>query len=131
MAYQSDESGQAEIYVRTFPNVQDRKWSISSTGGSTPVWSRDGRELFFLDGETHLSRVTVQTGSRFDASRPERVLEQPFFSLGRDRRSYDVSADGSRFLMIEEIQDGDKPREIQVVLNWLDEVERLIAEATH
>ena len=78
IAYHSNESGQTEFYVRTFPNIEDGQWSISSAGGFLPVWSRDGRELFFLDAERRLSVVDVRTSGGFEAGRPTRILEQSF-----------------------------------------------------
>lgn len=127
LAYQSNESGSSEIYVRPFPNI-DRKWKISSEGGSNPVWSRNGRELFFLDGQGYLSVAEVETGEDFVAGRRRRVLERRFWTVaGGD---FDVSPDGERFLMIlEEPSGASAPTEIHLVLNWLHELERLAAEA--
>ena len=125
MAYQSDESGQPEVYVRPFPNIDEGKWPVSSTGGSLPVWSKDGRELFFLDAEGLLSVVDVGAGDGFTASRPKRILERSFYVSGQGL-VYDVSNDGKRFLMIEEDPaDPIAPTEIRLILNWFEELERL------
>jgi eukaryotic-like serine/threonine-protein kinase len=89
---------------------------ISPEGGSQPVWSRSGRELFYLDSEGRLTVVNVQSSSSFVASTPVRLLDRAymFHSLVHPARTYDVSPDGCRFLMIKE---ADGPR-LVVVLNW-------------
>ena len=80
------------------------------------MWSRSGRELFYLDAEGRLTAVNVQSSSSFAASTPVRLLDQAylFHSVYFPARTYDVSPDGSRFLMIKE---ADGPR-LVVVLNW-------------
>lgn len=60
VAYQSDESGQPEVYVRPFPAVHTGRWQISTSGGSHPAWSRTGRELFYVAADSHLMAVAVQ-----------------------------------------------------------------------
>ena len=131
IAYHSNESGQTEVYVRPFPNIDDGKWPISSTGGFHPVWSRDGRELFFLDAERRLSVVDVRTADGFSTSRPKRILEQSFRVFGQRGLAYDVSTDGKRFLTFgEEDEVTLAPTEIHVVLNWFEEFKRLAA-ASH
>ncbi len=127
MAYQSNESDQVEVYVRPFPEVEDGKWQVSSNGGSHPVWSKDGRELFFLDSEKRLSVVDVRAASGFTASRPKRILDRSFFVVADSAaQTYDVSTDGKRFLMIEEDpEDAIAPTEIHLVLNWFEELKRL------
>ena len=80
------------------------------------MWSRSGRELFYLDEEGRLTAVNVQSSPSFAASTPVRLLDRAylFHSVYFPARTYDVSPDGSRFLMIKE---ADGPR-LVVVLNW-------------
>ena len=75
-AYQSNESGRSEIEVRPFPQVSKGRWRISNGSGTQPRWSRDGRELFYVDGESMLNAVKIQTtGSTFNAGPPARILD--------------------------------------------------------
>jgi serine/threonine-protein kinase len=129
LAYQSDESGQPEIYVRPFPNVNGDRVQISTAGGTRVLWARNGRELFYLDGDDTLTAVTVGTGaSRFVAGAPVKVFGTKYYS-GFTLGAYDVSPDGQKFLMIKEERAGDgtpKQDRIVVVLNWLEELKRRV-----
>jgi hypothetical protein len=127
LAYQSNESGLEEIYVRPFPNVSDGRWQVSTSGGTRPVWSRDGRELFYIDAANTLTAVPVQaSGSAFAPGIPVRLFKAvATTSLNYSDRFYDVSPDGRRFLMIKENapegHEAPAPR-VVVVLNWLEEL---------
>lgn len=124
MAYQSDESGRWEIYVRPFPNVSDDRLQISNAGGFKPLWSRDGRELFYLEGESpsSLMSVTVESSeSGLNLGERDRIMEWPY-ERSYDGRSYDVSLDGQRFLAIKE-NPGAFDDWIVVVQNWFEELE--------
>jgi serine/threonine-protein kinase len=128
LAYQSNESGQDEIYVRPFPQVSTSLSQISKNGGTRPLWSHNSQELFYLapDG---LYAVPVAVGTRFEAGRPTRVTERRYFSetafIGR---TYDVSPDGQRFLMIKGggANGGTARPELIVVQNWSAELNRLV-----
>ena len=129
LAYQSNESNQDEIYVRPFPSG-DGRWPISNGGGTQPLWARNGRELFYRHGNTLLS-VPVETTATFSAGTPTTVFEGSYFSppVGLAGRTYDVSPDGQRFLMIKDAPAGDPnvaPASIDVVLNWFEELKRLL-----
>jgi eukaryotic-like serine/threonine-protein kinase len=134
VAYQSNESGQNEIYVRPFPRVETGKWQISTNGGTRPLWSRDGRELFYMTGPADVrSRVmasSIAAGAAFSATTPQMLFEGPYYSGGgvNPGRTFDVSADGSRFLMIRDQTTAsgtstDAP--LVVVLNFFDELKRV------
>ena len=134
LIYQSDESGQWEIYVRPFPNVDEGRWQISRGGGREPLWGPDGRELFYrtLRGR-QLTAVRIQEGSNFTFGNPEVVFEETSFFGGSGSgrgmgRTYDVSPDGKRFLMIKEGDPADKTEPTQLILvqNWTDELKRLV-----
>jgi eukaryotic-like serine/threonine-protein kinase len=129
LAYQSNESNQDEIHVRPFPSG-DGRWPISNGGGTQPLWARNGRELFYRHGNTLLS-VPVETTATFSAGTPTTVFEGSYFSppVGLAGRTYDVSPDGQRFLMIKDAPAGDPnvaPASIDVVLNWFEELKRLL-----
>jgi dipeptidyl aminopeptidase/acylaminoacyl peptidase len=132
IAYHSNESGDFHVYVRPYPNVQDGRWQISTTGGSRAAWSKNGRELFYLDGDGFLTSVAVQpsSGAGFAAGTPARILNTKYYAgasiLGLDLRAYDVSPDGQRFLMIKDIAAADRSNDplpgMVVVLNWSGEL---------
>ena len=97
MAYDSDESGQYEIYVRPFPNIDDDRKTISNAGGQKPLWSRDGSELFYLEPglSPRLVAATVDgDDTDFLVSGRTALLDWPYRGLGGAGRPYDVSLDG-------------------------------------
>jgi Tol biopolymer transport system component len=129
LAYHSNISGEFQVYVRPFPNVQDGRVQISTTGGTRAAWSRNGRELFYLDHEGLLTSVAIPAGATFSAGPPVKILNRKYYAgaslLGLDLRGYDVSPDGQRFLMIKEPE--SPPPVIQsanmvLVLNWVEEL---------
>ena len=108
LVYFSDLSGRYELYVTAFPDG-GRRWQVSREGGGEVVWSRDGRELFFRNGNQLLS-VSVKGGATFDWEPPRVLFEGSYyFGGGPGLVHYDVSPDGSRFLMIEDAG-SDVPR---------------------
>ena len=125
LAYQSDESGQYEIYVRPFPNVEDGQWQISNGGGTRPLWAPDGRELFYL--ASGLMAVGVQTEPSFAPGNAEEVFGGSYFASlrGPSSLTYDISPDGKRFLILKESAGGDSTGFI-FVQNWFEELKRLV-----
>lgn len=123
LAYVSDESGRDEVYVRSYPE-SGQKIPISTEGGTDPVWSKDGRELFYRDNDS-LIAVSVKTGASFTVGRPQKLFDQQMviqFNPGTGSLNYDVSPDG-RFVMI--IPTG-RNHELELVLNWLEELKRRV-----
>ena len=114
-AYESDESGRAEIYVRQFPGPGGR-WQVSTAGGSEPVWSADGREIFYLDAGEKLVAVAVRTADAFTAALPE-VLFEPRLFQRVQRNRYVVAESGDRFLILSPLESQTIPP-MTVVLNW-------------
>ena len=119
LAYVSDESGQPEVYVRPFPDGPNR-WTISTAGGAEPLWSPDGSELFYRNGD-EMMVVAIETEPELALGVP-RALFRKAFRVTPDPRNYDVSSDGQRFVMVE---GGAETTEIRIVLNWFEELERL------
>jgi hypothetical protein len=122
LAYQSNESGRESIYVRPFPRVDDGRWEASVTGGTRPVWARNGRELFYVDLANRLIAVPVQTsGPRLVAGRPVTLFETASAASLTATPDYDVAPNGERFLMIKESVDRNTtPPRIIVVEHWSD-----------
>jgi len=122
VAYTSNESGQMEVYVQPFPGGVG-KWQVSSHGGTDAVWSRDGSEIFYLQGNV-LFAVAIETDSGFNPGPPKLLFEweRRVGSRLAGFANMDVSPDGKTFVMVE----GEAPvREFHVVLNWIEELNRL------
>jgi eukaryotic-like serine/threonine-protein kinase len=124
IAYYSNESGQDEVYVRPFPKIDGGRWQISTGGGTRPAWAKNGRELFYLAGNAMMA-VPIQTTPDFRAGNPIKLFEGQFYT-GQNTRTYDVSADGQRFLMIKTAiatsTELGAPPTMVVVEHWLEEV---------
>jgi serine/threonine-protein kinase len=136
LAYQSNSSGGYEVYVRPFPDVANGQWLVSTAGGTEPLWARDGRELFYRSSKGAVMRVSIAPESPWKAGTPTELFEAGSYALGGtgdfaaySTRTYDVSPDGRRFLMI---KNSDAPaqasttRRIIVVQNWAEELKRLV-----
>ncbi len=121
LAYQSNESGAAQISVRPFPSVDSGHWTISTSGGTRPLWARNGKELFYLDGTNALISVPIQTAPTFSAGTPTKLFDVRYTTLGPGR-NYDVSLDGQRFLMIKSTTSTDQAPSMVLVLNWPEEL---------
>ncbi len=123
LAYRSDESGRYEVYVQPYPGPGG-KWQISTEGGNEPLWARNGGELFYRNGE-QLMAVDITTQPGFSAGTPHLLFEgQYHFQPGASLSNYDVTPDGQRFIMIK--SDAQEARQINVVLNWFEELKRLV-----
>jgi len=128
LAYGSDESGRQEIYVRPFPGPGG-KWQISTEGGVQPAWARNGRELIYRDGDKIMA-APVETTPVFAAAKPKLLFEGHYESgVFAFERNYDVSPDGQRFLMIKASEQESAPTQLNVVLNWSEELRRLAPAA--
>jgi Tol biopolymer transport system component len=128
LAYQSNESGRSEIYVRPFPNLEGGKWQLSEGGGEEPRWTQDGRTLFFL-GPKNLMATTVEAAAEFSFRPPQSVLERAKYYFPGGPRQYGLSPDAQRLLLIKAalVADPDQaPPRIVVVTNWFEELKRLV-----
>ena len=120
IAYESDESGQYEIYVRPFPG-SGAKQQVSIAGGTEPRWNPDGKELFYRDGD-QMMVVDVERDEELALGKP-RLL---FSFRSPSGAGYDVAPDGQRFVMLSDAESRTQPNALIVVLNWFDELERLV-----
>ena len=121
IAYATDETGRTEVFVRPFPDAGSARYPVSSAGGSEPLWSNSGRELFFRDGADNLVAVSVAPGERFSAG-PARVLfsAKPYLTDFR-HRMYAVSPDDQSFLFVKRGEDAAL-NHVLVTLNWFEEL---------
>jgi len=124
VAYAGDESGRWEVYVEPYPGPGP-KVMISTTGGYQPAWSRDGKELFYRSGRGNRKMIaaTFETEPEFRITGFEELFEGQY-QRHIQWRNYDVAPDG-RFLIIQEPQE-PTPLGINVVLNWFEELKRLV-----
>jgi Tol biopolymer transport system component len=124
VAYASNESGSMEVYVAPFPGGNG-KWQVSSGGGQEPRWRKDGKELFFLSRDSKMMAVPVSTGASFASGSPVALFQthrrQPISS--QDVYSYDVSADGQRFLIATQV-DESSVAPLSVFLNWTSAMDK-------
>jgi serine/threonine-protein kinase len=129
IAYDSNESGQFEIYVRPYPPVAgSRRWQASTGGGRQPVWARDGRALFYRDFAGAVMSVPISTATTFEPAAPRKVFDGAAFAgdgSSASGRTYDVAADG-RFLMIKRATPDSGGPSLVVVQNWFEELDHLL-----
>jgi serine/threonine protein kinase/Tol biopolymer transport system component len=121
VAYASDDSGEFNVYVQSFPEPRN-KWQISTNGGRLPRWRRDGKELFYLTAGDMLTAVPIDSGGEFRAGAPKPLFESPN-ARKRIKGRYDVHPSGDRFLF-DAVAEGAKPPAITVVLDWTADVKR-------
>jgi serine/threonine-protein kinase len=127
LAYMSNETGRDEVYLQPFSVTGPRgKEQVSVDGGTEPVWAPDSRELFYRNGDKMMA-VAIETEPDLSVGIPKLLFEERLLGTGPVHlpRNYDVSLDGQRFLMIQGEQEL-VPTEIIVVLNWFDELKRLV-----
>jgi serine/threonine-protein kinase len=123
LAYESNESGRFEIYVRPWPAVEAGRWTVSSNGGQHPLWSRDGRELFFISANGMMMSAAIEPGTTFTYDKPTDVFSAAPYYVNV-ARGYDVSRDAKRFLMLKTADTKTAKAPIVIVTNWFDEVQR-------
>jgi serine/threonine protein kinase len=133
MAYTSGESSRSEVYVRPFPEVNKGRWQVSTSSGNSPLWSPNGRELFYLsDADRSAMAVAVETGSVFSVGTPKKLfLFSPYLAGGGTPGTpWDIHPDGKRFLMMKLPGAAPSatavPRKINIVLNWFEELKQRV-----
>jgi Tol biopolymer transport system component len=116
VAYQSDESGEFEIYIQPFPPT-GAKWTVSNGGGRNPQWRSDGKELFYRGPDDTIEAVPVAAGATLDVGRPVSLFSRALQGGGIYRNRFVVGADGQRFLLnVATEKQASAP--FSVVLNW-------------
>jgi len=122
IAYTSNESGSAEVYVQPFPSL-GAKWKVSTEGGNEPLWAPSGREIFYRNGYKMMA-VSLETRPAFAVSRSRLLFEAPYARISSDIPNYDVAPDGQRLLMVMENQQKARVTQLNVVLNWFEELKQ-------
>ncbi len=132
MAYASDESGRAEVYVRSFPGPGG-KWQVSAEGGYQPLWAHNGKQLFYRSNDDQqVWVVDVRTDGGFCTNKPRLLFNAPGLEAGTPIRSWDLSLDGQRFLMVKLAEAKPAPvTEMVLVMNWFEELKRLSPSGKH
>ena len=131
MAYVSSESGNREIYVRPFPDVDKGRWQVSKDGGDSPLWSPDGKELFYRKNDEVIA-VSVETEPIFKTVKSETLFQKNYVSrTGQHFTPWDIHPDGKRFLMMKESTGDETTKEtlrptINIVANWFEELKQRV-----
>lgn len=127
LAYTSNESGRMEVYVQPFPGPGGKRL-ISTEGGTEPVWSRNGRELFYLSGDKFMA-VDIATQPTLSAGSPRLLFEGRYVTSLTGSSGYDISPDGQRFLRVQAIEPDLPATQINVVFNWFEELKQRVPAA--
>ena len=118
LAYTSNESGQAEIYVIPFPPSPGAKWVVSRGGGVQPRWGRNGKELFYISADSKMMSVEVSTRAAFQSGAPRPLFQTDIVDTGirTGPMSWDLAPDGNRFLII--TPNSAEASTLTLILNW-------------
>lgn len=120
VAYGSDESRRSEVYVRPFPDAGSARWQISRSGGTEPVWSSDGRELFYRNGKGDLIAASINGSAGFRVVSEQALFAAKDFVGDARHRTYSVSPDGKSFYFISVVP--GPPSQLIVITNWFEEL---------
>ena len=125
LAYISDETGANEVYVRPFPSPTGGRWQVSNGGGTSPAWSPDGRELFFIDNANRMVAAELRTATGLEVVGLRPLFEVRGFALDVFHQSFAVAADGKGFVMLRQVSTGAQATKPTIVLvrNWIAELE--------
>jgi serine/threonine-protein kinase len=124
LAYTSNESGHDEVYVRPYPNAESGRWQVSVGGGTEPLWSHSGRELFFRDSDGDLVSAAVSPGATFAISTRHVLFAAGAFRSDESHRQYDVTPDDRRFVFLRSVGNPTDLGETKLIMveNWLAEL---------
>jgi Tol biopolymer transport system component len=130
MAYESTEPGRPEVYIQSFPDVNKDKQQVSTNGGQSPIWSPDGKELYYLtrtDNAVKILAVTVEKEPILKLGPPKELFQGTYLP-----GSWDIHPNGKKFLMIKPpasisaTSAGPIPRKINIVVNWFEELKQKV-----
>ena len=122
IVYGTNETGTLEVYVRTYPDLKGR-WQISSNGGLTPIWSHDGKEIFFLSTVGKMMVASVRTSPSFSADPPKELFDISQMYIPNDPlTNFDVTHDGKRFVMVQNTRSNTRASSFNFIVNWKSEL---------
>ncbi|RMG67449.1 MAG: hypothetical protein D6715_04730 [Calditrichaeota bacterium] len=123
LVYGSNETGRLEIYVKTFPDLRG-KWQVSNEGGTSPLWSPDGRYIYYISNLAEMVRVPIRREPRFSPGNAEALFDVSMMNFPNSPiHNYDIDPDGRRFIMVKKTNFASSSFAINLVLNWMDEVQ--------
>ena len=124
IAYASDESGRAEVYIQSFP-IGNGKWQVSTAGGDQPQWRGDGKELFYIAADRNLTAVAIGGGTALEVGRPEALFltSVPISGIVDDRNQYVPTQDGKRFV-VNTLTNAENAQPLTLVLNWAADLKK-------
>ncbi|ABF43391.1 serine/threonine protein kinase [Candidatus Koribacter versatilis Ellin345] len=120
LAYQSNESGHSEVYLTRFPHP-GAKYQVSQSGATQPLWSKDGKRLYYLDNSQHLISVDIQLRGDSPQIGAPKTLFQTTIRDSITANGYDVTRDG-RFLLVNSVMENNAP--VVLVTNWETELKK-------
>jgi len=126
LAYAANDTNRFEVYVQSFPNLSG-KYQISSDGGAEPIWAKNGRELFYRNGDKMMAVAITEKDHRLEPGTPTLLFEDRFAvsTVSGGDAWYDVSPDGKRFLMLKTEDAPNGTASIVIVQDWINELKRL------
>jgi hypothetical protein len=127
LAYASNESGRIEVYLRPYPRAPGVGRLVSVGGGTGPVWAPDGTALYYRGASGQLMTVPITLSPGITIGKPRPLFRfAGAFRMSGTATAYDIHPGGERFIMVSEVQtQPERPRAINVVLNWHEELKRL------
>ncbi|MCP5113133.1 MAG: hypothetical protein GY953_20070 [bacterium] len=123
IAYESNESGQLEVYIRPYPRSEGRQ-QVSTRGGKEARWNPNGKEIFYRAGNTMMVVDVVETEAGLTLGSPAKLFERPSWIV--NVHNWDVAPDGERFVLIEEGEQSPAPTRLRLIMNWSEELKRLV-----
>jgi dipeptidyl aminopeptidase/acylaminoacyl peptidase len=128
LAYESTETGHSEVFIKPFPNTDGGKWQVSTDGGRAPLWARNGREIFFVNGARDMIAVPITTGASPVLGTREKLFhlsDDIYLENQENYTPFDISPDGMRFIMARRARTtGNQVAPLVVVENWFAELRR-------
>ena len=124
IAFESDITGnRREVFVRPFPDVDAGQLKVSTDGGSEPLWSPDGREIFYVGNGRLMAVPVTRASGRLELGKAVALFETRSYFFGGQGRNYDIDPSGERFVMVKRVGDGTAHTvPITIVLNWAEEL---------
>ncbi|HYV96213.1 MAG TPA: protein kinase, partial [Gemmatimonadaceae bacterium] len=132
IAYETNETGKIDVFIRPFPNVDGGKWQVSSGGGRAPLWAKSGRELFFVNTKRDMVAVSISDGPTPSPGEPRTLFhmrDELFLQDPENYTPFDISPDGQRFIMARRVRENMVAlAPMTVTLNWFEELRERLAK---